>query len=386
MGKSSETLNTCDFCGIDDGDLTLVRGLGNIMICELCVEESHLMIQQQNTKKLKNEEYRPKLTPSIIKKHLDKTVVGQERAKRLLSIAVHSHYKRVFTKTKVEIQKSNVLLIGPSGSGKTMLAKQMSKILNLPLVIVDASGLTKAGYIGEDIQGIISKLLMEAKGDIKLAERGIVFVDEFDKLAGVPTDGKRDISGEVQWELLKLIEGDKVFVNPEGSKKNAGSKEVVVDTTNILFIFGGAFSGMASQKAIKSMGISGNIDNPQDYGHVDHYDIIKYGFVPEIVGRIPVIAQLNPLTHSDMKSILCSVKNSILDEYKELLKMDGIEASFDDAFIDQVVSTAMTHPTGARSLRSILENSLEDVLFNAPDMEEKSVSITKDYIKGNSNE
>lgn len=368
----------CNFCGNKEPGIIHVKGIQDVHICELCVDEAVSMLESK-TSQLDTQE-KPHLTPSIIKTYLDQSVVGQDKAKRLLSIAVYNHYKRINNKSKTIIQKSNILLIGPSGSGKTYLVQNIAKLLKLPLAIADASSITKAGYIGDDSQGILSRLLMEAKGDIPLAERGIIFLDEFDKLARAgSSDGKRDISGDVQWELLKMIEGDKVFINPEGSKKGGGAKEVMIDTSSILFIFGGAFSNMEEQKYSKSIGI-GTLD-PEKDAKISHNDIIKYGFIPEIIGRIPVLAQLNSLTKEDMRHILCDTKNNLIDQYSQLLKIDGINLKFSDEFIDKAVDSAIKNVTGARSLRGVMEHSLEDIMFDAPDMVERDLIVTGEDFK-----
>lgn len=375
MSNKNKT-HRCDFCGIEEKGVSLIRGLDDALICEFCVEKANEIINSQKISS-PSEAQRPKLTPAAIKKHLDRSVVGQNRAKRLLAIAVYNHHKRISLEGYANIQKSNVMLIGPSGSGKTYMVQTLAKLLNLPLAIADASSLTKAGYIGDDVEGILSRLVMESKGDIKLAEKGIIFIDEIDKIAAVSnTDGKRDINGSgIQHEMLKIIEGSKVAINPEGTKKNSGSREVMIDTTNILFIVGGAFGGILDQKNGKSMGIGSSIGKHVDT-NITHEDVIKYGFIPEFMGRIPVIAKLLPLTREDMRKILCDTQNNLLSQYKDLLKIDGVDVTFSDDFIDMVVDAAMKHPSGARSLRSIMEHSLENLLFDGPDLEEKDVVLT----------
>ena len=375
----TKTNQKCDFCGTREDESVLIRGLDGVIICSLCVDEATDILKN---KRIKDEATSPKptLTPSIIKNTLDKTVVGQDQAKRLLSIAIYNHHKRINNKTGVEIQKSNVLLVGPSGSGKTHLVKQIAKIAKLPLVIVDASSITKAGFIGDDTEGMLSRLYMESRGDMALAETGIVFIDEGDKLARSDTqDGRKDINGlGVQHELLKIMEGSIVAINPDGTKKNSGSKEVMMDTHNILFIIGGAFDGIINQKNTKTMGIGSKNDNLNT--KITHADIIKYGFIPEFVGRIPVIASLSSLSLMDVRKILSEIDGNLVNQYTELLKIDGVDLKFDIKFLDAVAEIAIAHPTGARALRSIMEHSLENIMFIGPD-NEKEVLVGADDLK-----
>lgn len=347
-------------------------------ICETCIDECGEIVKEQRDKKeLKST--KPSLTPALIKKHLDQSVVGQDAAKRLISIAVYSHYKRInkYDTGGVDIQKSNIIMLGPTGSGKTHMVKQLAKLLKVPVAISDATSITQAGYVGDDVESILSRLVMAANGNIELAQKGIVYIDEIDKIAKVASDRGRDVSGEgVQQGLLKILEGSEIFINPEGAKKNSMSKEVVFKTDDVLFICGGAFGGIAEGRKKRTLGIGQKDPEEQDpHAPVESKDLVKFGLIPEFVGRLPVIAQLNPLSAEDLVMILRDTKNSLSEQYKALLKIDGVKITFTDEFLMKVAEKAQKEGTGARGLRTIMEKNMEDILFRGPELKDKEIEI-----------
>lgn len=379
--KSIKPIPICSFCGADAGDSLLVRGQDLSHICESCIDEcTEIVKEQRNKKEMKSS--RPSLTPAIIKKHLDQHVVGQDEAKRLISIAVYSHYKRInkYDTGGVEIQKSNILMLGPTGSGKTHMVKQLARLLKVPVAISDATSITQAGYVGDDVESILSRLVMAANGNIELAQKGIVYVDEIDKIAKVVSDRGRDVSGEgVQQGLLKILEGSEVFINPEGGKKNSTTREVSFKTDDVLFICGGAFGGISETRSKKKLGI-GATEEEDPHAPVESKDLVKFGLIPEFVGRLPVIAQLKPLSVEDLVRILTETKNNLADQYKALLKIDGVNVDFSKDFLQKVAEKAQKEGTGARGLRTIMEKNMEDILFSGPDLKNKDVKITeKDF-------
>lgn len=380
--KTAKAIPICSFCGADAGDALLVRGQEMAHICETCIDECGEIVKEQRDKKeLKSA--RPSLTPASIKKHLDQHVVGQDGAKRLISIAIYSHYKRInkYDTGGIDIQKSNIIMLGPTGSGKTHMVKQLAKLLKVPVAISDATSITQAGYVGDDVESILSRLVMAANGNVELAQKGIVYIDEIDKIAKVVSDRGRDVSGEgVQQGLLKILEGSEVFVNPEGAKKNSTSKEVVFKTDDVLFICGGAFGGIVEDRKKRTLGIASK-EEEDPYSPMESKDLVRFGLIPEFVGRLPVIAQLNPLSAEDLVRILKDTKNCLADQYKALLKIDGVNLTFSDEFLTKVAEKAQKEGTGARGLRTIMEKSMEDLLFSGPDLKGKDIELKAEDFK-----
>ena len=336
-------------------------------------------------------------TPSQIKAHLDQYVIGQDEAKRTLSVAVYNHYKRLRQnkKSDVEIQKSNILMIGSTGSGKTYLAQSLAKFLGVPFAIADATTLTEAGYVGEDVENILLTLLQNADFDNKLAEKGIIYIDEIDKLSRKSENMSttRDVGGEgVQQALLKIIEGTVSRVPLSGGRKHPQGECVNIDTSNILFICGGAFDGLDKivykDAGSKPIGFNADIERSDENGTLDlsdvqQKDLVKYGLMPELIGRLPVVTTLNPLSVSDLVKILTEPKNALTKQYQELLAMDGVKLEFEEDALKRIVHKAIERHTGARGLRSILENSMRDLMFEIPDRADiKKITITGDYIDG----
>lgn len=381
--RSAKVIPICSFCGADAGDSLLVRGQDMAHICETCIDECGEIVKEQRDKKeLKSA--RPSLTPASIKKHLDQYVVGQDAAKRLISIAIYSHYKRInkYDTGGVDIQKSNIIMLGPTGSGKTHMVKQLAKLLKVPVAISDATSVTQAGYVGDDVESILSRLVMAANGNIELAQKGIVYIDEIDKIAKVASDRGRDVSGEgVQQGLLKILEGSEIFINPEGAKKNSMSKEVVFKTDDVLFICGGAFGGIAEGRKKRPLGISQTEEQEDPHGPVESKDLVKFGLIPEFVGRLPVIAQLNPLSSEDLVKILRDTKNSLAEQYRALLKIDGVKLTFTDEFLTKVAQKAQKEGTGARGLRTIMEKNMEDIMFKGPELKDKEIELKAEDFK-----
>ncbi len=389
---------TCCLCGRSDSQVILLTGL-NGHVCTECVEMAHEMIktslqpQSSDNLDLKKDKL-PK--PIEIKAFLDQYVIGQDEAKKYLSVSVYNHYKRllqVHDDNDVEIEKSNIILVGSTGTGKTLLAKTIARFLNVPFTIVDATVLTEAGYVGEDIESILTRLLQVSDYDVKKAERGIVFIDEIDKIArkGDNPSITRDVSGEgVQQGLLKLLEGSVVNVPPQGGRKHPDQKMIAVDTKNILFICGGAFDGIerkiAQRLNTKVVGYgasqkSAHVDKEKMIQYISPQDLKSFGLIPEIIGRLPILTYLNPLDRSALRNILTEPKNSIIKQYIKLFKMDGVELSFADEVLDLIVDKSIEFKLGARGLRSIVETIMMDLMFEIPSTESKTLKVELDYAR-----
>ena len=385
----------CSFCGRTKSQTKiLIAGL-DAHICDICISQADMILKDDETSKESIDFSVDLKPPKEIKKFLDLHVIGQEQAKKTLSVAVYNHYKRINQNQlsdDIEIQKSNLLLVGPTGTGKTLLAQTISKFLNVPIAIVDATVLTEAGYVGEDVESILSKLLQAADFDVDKTENGIVFIDEIDKIARKSDNPSitRDVSGEgVQQALLKLLEGTSVNVPPKGGRKHPDQKFIEINTSNILFIAGGAFDGIdkiiKTRLNLQSIGfksadekvIDDNEENILKF--VNPHDIRSYGLIPEIIGRLPVMCHLNPLTKDALKDIMTLPKNALVKQYKKLFEMDDIDFSITPGAIDYIVDKAFEFKIGARGLRTLCEAILNDAMFNLPDSGVKELKITKVY-------
>ena len=388
-------MDKCSFCGRTKKESNiLVAGLDG-HICDHCIEQAHsIMVEELGSKSGFAVEEIKLLKPVEIKEFLDQYVIGQDDAKKILSVAVYNHYKRLMQKEEnddVEVEKSNIILVGETGTGKTLLARTIAKMLHVPFTIVDATVLTEAGYVGEDIESLLTRLLQNADYDVKAAERGIVFIDEIDKIArkGDNPSITRDVSGEgVQQGLLKLLEGAIVNVPPQGGRKHPEQKMIPVDTKNILFICGGAFGGIdkkiASRLNTQVVGYGASkqrerVDKDNLMQYIAPQDLRSYGMIPEIVGRLPVLAHLNPLDKEALRAILTDPKNAITKQYKKLFRMDGIDLTFSDEALDYIVDKAIEFKLGARGLRAICESIMIDAMFELPSKKEIEFTITTDY-------
>ena len=391
----SEEEILCSFCGRAKSQTKLLIAGLDAHICDICISQADMIVKDDQTSK-ESSDFLVDLKPPIeIKNFLDLHVIGQEQAKKTLAVAVYNHYKRINQKqlpNDIEIQKSNLLLVGPTGTGKTLLAQTISKFLNVPIAIVDATVLTEAGYVGEDVESILSKLLQAAEFDVEKAQNGIVFIDEIDKIARKSDNPSitRDVSGEgVQQAMLKLLEGTTVNVPPKGGRKHPDQQFIELNTSNILFIAGGAFDGIdkiiKTRLNLQSIGFKSsdekvvNEDEENVLKFVNPHDIRSYGLIPEIIGRLPVMCHLNPLSKDALKDIMTVPKNALVKQYTRLFEMDDIEFTITPSAIDYIVERAFEFKIGARGLRTLCEAILNDAMFNLPSSDIKELKITKVY-------
>ena len=396
MSKKNNEMH-CSFCGRSATEVELLMPGMEGCICSDCAEHANEIANDYLNKQKKSDISEVELDnvpkPKDIMAYLNQYVIGQDTAKRYLSVAVYNHYKRLAQciDDDVEIEKSNIIIVGPKGTGKTLLAKSIAKLLKVPFTIVDATVLTEAGYVGEDIESLLTRLLQACDYDVKAAERGIVFIDEIDKIArkGDNPSITRDVSGEgVQQGLLKLLEGSVVNVPPQGGRKHPDQKMIPVDTKNILFICGGAFEGIERKIALRlnqhvvGYGRSSEqqkVDRDRLLHYVAPQDLKSYGLIPEIIGRLPILTNLEPLSRDALLRILTEPKNAIIKQYKKLFAMDNVDLSFEDGALEYVVDKAIEYKLGARGLRSIVETIMIDAMFEIPSGENKSFVVTKEY-------
>ena len=396
MAVNTKSTNRCSFCGRSQKEVNMLITGPSVNICDECVRMAYEIVESNKKDVDPGSDFHAEGLPKPveIKQFLDQYVIGQDVAKKTLSVAVYNHYKRLMQPKDddgVEIEKSNIIMVGATGTGKTLLAKTIAKLLKVPFAIVDATVLTEAGYVGEDIESILTRLLQASDYDVKAAERGIVFIDEIDKIArkGDNPSITRDVSGAgVQQGLLKLLEGSIVNVPPQGGRKHPEQKMIPVDTKNILFICGGAFDGIEHKIAhrlnTKVVGYAaakkqGVVDMENILQYVSPQDLKSFGLIPEIIGRLPLICHLNQLDRKALRSILTEPKNSIIKQYIKMFEMDDVNLTFDDEVLEYIVDKAVEFKLGARGLRSIVETIMLDVMFEVPSSGKKKVSITKSY-------
>ncbi|NDW17558.1 ATP-dependent Clp protease ATP-binding subunit ClpX [Dysgonomonas sp. 216] len=395
MAKKTSS-DYCSFCGRSDNEVSLLIAGMSAHICNDCVEQAYQIVKESLDTKHQGQSLGniPLPAPQEIKEFLDSYIIGQEAAKRYLSVSVYNHYKRLMQDTEddgIEIEKSNIIMVGPTGTGKTLLARTLAKMLHVPFAMVDATVLTEAGYVGEDIESILTRLLQAADYDVAAAERGIVFIDEIDKIArkGDNPSITRDVSGEgVQQGLLKLLEGAIVNVPPQGGRKHPEQKMIAVDTRNILFICGGAFDGIerniAKRLNTQTVGYSSamksvKIDKDNLLQYITPQDLKSFGLIPEIIGRLPILAYLSNLNKDALRRILTEPRNSIIKQYIKLFAMDGIVLTFDEDVFEYIVEKAIEYKLGARGLRSIVETIMIDCMYEAPSSKKQKIHITKEY-------